>query len=452
MATLTGPVDGPAMSSVAGAVEKVGAIEEEWFIEGTASGFRLAGSATEYRADGRWAAERSSQQTFRTRLLVLRPSDAARFNGTVVVNWNNVSAGEIFEPARSAARLVEDGVVLAGVSAQRIGVEGAGGSGGTGFQMPALKADDPQRYGSLKHPGDDYSYDIFTQAAQLLGPNRPGDPDPLPGFAVSHVVATGGSQSGARLMTYFNGVQPLDSFFDGFLLTVSPNAPCALDAATALESLPRMGGPNPFALLDWNTYLLRDDLITPIIVLNSEAEAIDCYPNTQSDSDHVRVWEIAGAGHAGTLSAEEFAEHRALAGIPHSEICFAAAKRGAVHSLHQWINSGQAPPRQPRIERRTDDPAFARDDHGNAIGGIRWPDLEAPLGTHRAEPEPGGPPFGLGYSTPFSVEKVRSLYPDHAAWFAKYKAAVDHLVDTEVIHPGDAADMYARAETADLPT
>jgi hypothetical protein len=53
---------------------------------------------------------------------------------------------------------------------------------------------------------------------------------------------------------------------------------------------------------------------------------------------------------------------------------------------------------------------------------------------------------------PPSLREVRSLYPDHAAWFAKYKAAVDHLVDTEVIHPGDAADMYARAETAALPT
>jgi hypothetical protein len=451
VATLTRRVDGPAMSSVAEAVEKVGGIEEEWFFGGAASGFQLAGGASEYPTDGRWIAERSAQQEFRTRLLVVRPREAARFNGTVVVNWNNVSAGESFEPARSAARLVEDGFVLAGVSAQRMGVEGAGGSG-AGFHIPALKTDDPVRYGSLEHPGDDYSYDIFTQAAQLLGRDRPGEPDPLPGFEVRRVIATGGSQSGARLMTYYNGVQSLDSFFDGFLLTVSPNAPCAIDAATALDSLPRMGGPNPFALLPWNTYLLRDDLITPIIVLNSEAEACDCYPNSQPDSDHVRVWEIAGAGHAGMLSAEEFAERGAIAGIPHSEICFAAAKRGAIHALHQWVNGGQPPRRQPRIQRRTDDSAFARDDNGNAIGGIRWPDLEAPLSTHRAEPEPGGPPFGLGYSTPFSVERVHSLYPDHAAWFAKYKAAVDHLVDTEVILPDDAADMCARAETTDLPS
>ena len=101
MATLTATVDGLAMSSVAEAVEKVGGIEEEWFFEGTASGFRLAGGASEYRADGRWSAESSSQAPFRTRLLVVRPGDPARFNGTVIVNWNNVSAGESFEPPRS---------------------------------------------------------------------------------------------------------------------------------------------------------------------------------------------------------------------------------------------------------------------------------------------------------------------------------------------------------------
>ena len=34
---------------------------------------------------------------FRTRILVYRPADPARFNGTTVVCWNNVTAGyELF--------------------------------------------------------------------------------------------------------------------------------------------------------------------------------------------------------------------------------------------------------------------------------------------------------------------------------------------------------------------
>ena len=63
--------------------------------------------------------------------------------------------------------LVRDGFAWVGVSAQQVGVD-------------ALKAADPSRYGSLSHPGDSYSYDIFSQAgqavwddsAQLLGGRR----------------------------------------------------------------------------------------------------------------------------------------------------------------------------------------------------------------------------------------------------------------------------------------
>ncbi len=325
MTTLTKLDTGTPVSSVAAAVERVGGIEEEWFIEGEASAFRLVGGRTEHPTDGRWAAERSGALPFRTRLLVVRPADPVRFNGTVVVNWNNVSGGESFEPPKSAARYVDDGFVLVGVSAQRVGVEGSGAPPGTGFQMAALKMDDPERYGSLAHPGDDYSYDIFTQAALVLGPSRSGDTDPLPGFDIRHLIATGGSQSAARLMCYINAVQPLDAAYDAFLLTVFPNAPCAVNAEAASPSLPRMGGPNPFALLDWNAYVIRDDLASPCIVLNSEAEAVDCYPNTQPESDNVRVWEVPGAGHAsrahlrGVRRQPHHREHPALRGVlrPH---------------------------------------------------------------------------------------------------------------------------------------
>ncbi len=439
------------MNSVATAVEKVGGVEEEWFFEGEASAFRLVDGVSEYAVDGRWPAERWNKEPFLTRMLVVRPSDPSRFNGTVVVNWNNVSAGESFEPPRSAARLVADGFVLVGVSAQHVGVEGAGASGWAGFQMPALKIDEPSRYRSLSHPGDDYSFDIFTQAGRLLDRDRTEGTGPLEALDVRHVIATGGSQSAARLMGYFNGVHPLESVFDAFLLTVFPNAPCALNAASGAETLPRMGGPNPFALVDWNGHVLRVDLDTPCIVLNSEAEAADCYPNVQPDGNRLRVWEIPGTGHAGMISSEEFDERPAIAGIPHSEVCFGPAKRAAIHLLPKWLEGGSSPPIQPRITRGDDPTWLARDEAGNATGGIRWPDVEAPLAIHRAEARPGGGPFGMGETTPFSDEKIRALYPDHASWFAMYKAAVDHLVDNQVILPDDASDMLNQAEAVEFP-
>ena len=451
MALITKRVDGSPMNSVADAVRSAGGIEEEWFFEGNATSYQLVGGGGDYPTNGFWDAEPAGEAPFRTRMIVVRPENPAKFNGTVVVNWNNVSAGESFELPTVAARLIGDGFVLVGVSAQRVGVEGIDEtSGAAGFRLPALKTNDPERYGSLEHPSDDFSYDIFTQVAGMVGPDRSTDPDPLAGLPVRHVIATGGSQSGARLMTYLNAVQPLTSAYDAFLVSVIPNVPCALNAATAPAGLESMGGFNPFDLLEWNTHVYRDDLSAPVILLNSESEAISCHPNTQPDSDRVRVWEIAGTGHAGMIPAGD-PGIAAIAGFPKSDVSFAAAKRGALGDLHRWINGGDAPPEQPRIERRPDGHGFARDEHGNALGGIRWPELEAPLGTHRGEPEPGGGvAFGLGSSTPFSADKVQSLYPDHDAWFDRYEAAVEHLVETQVIVEEDAVEMIDQARATVL--
>lgn len=151
------------------------------------------------------------------------------------------------------------------------------------------------------------------------------------------------------------------------------------------------------------------------------------------------------------ISSEEFDERPAIAGIPHSEVCFGPAKRAAIHLLPKWLEGGSSPPIQPRITRGDDPTWLARDENGNATGGIRWPDVEAPLAIHRAEARPGGGPFGMGETTPFSDEKIRALYPDHASWFAMYKAAVDHLVDNQVILPDDASDMLTQAEAVEFP-
>ena len=47
---------------------------------------------------GRWQVEPEGELGFKTRFLLYRPSDPRRFNGTVVVCWNNVTAGyELFQ-------------------------------------------------------------------------------------------------------------------------------------------------------------------------------------------------------------------------------------------------------------------------------------------------------------------------------------------------------------------
>ena len=453
MGTIVDSVAGTPMCSVAPQVERVGGTEEEFFFEGTATQFVLASGATEYPTDGRWNVEPANEQSFRTRMLVVRPDNPADFNGTVIVEWNNVSGGERFLNGPGASKLIGDGFAIVGVSAQIVGVEGSPDHPLAAMgALPTLKTHDPARYETLQHPGDDFSYDIFTQAGQLLGPNRPTDVDPLGGLEVRHLIATGGSQSGARLGTYINGIHVTQPLFDAYLLVVYPNTPCALTQASAPAELPQTFGPNIFHVLEWFTYVLRDDLGEPIIVVNSESEASECDPNHQPDTEMVRWWEIPGTGHTSAYaSPDELEETSSLVGG--TTVSFAPAIRGAAHALRRWLDGGGAPLHQPRLLKEGDPPRFPRDEHGNAMGGIRWPDLEAPLGTHAAERlGDDGTSLLRGSSTAFSPEKIKAVYPDRSAWFAKYKAATDQLVETGVIAPDDAAMMLAHAQSRALPT
>ena len=209
--------------------------------------------------------------------------------------------------------------------------------------------------------------------------------DPLGGLEVRHLIATGGSQSGARLGTYINGIHVTQPLFDAYLLVVYPNTPCALTQASAPAELPQTFGPNIFHVLEWFTYLLRDDLDVPIIVVNSESEASECDPNHQPDTEMVRWWEIPGTGHTSAYaSPDELEETSSLIGG--TTVSFAPAIRGASQRSaklarrrppHHSISRGSS--------RRATHLAFRGTSTATPLGGIRWPDLEAPLGTHAAE-------------------------------------------------------------------
>ena len=98
--------------------------------------------------------------------LVASGGRGLRFNGVRASNWQNVTAGfEIgtADRVRAATRRLRVGrrVRTAGWGARLPGTE-----------QFALQGWDPERYGTLDHPGDDFSFDIYTQAARC---DRPRD-------------------------------------------------------------------------------------------------------------------------------------------------------------------------------------------------------------------------------------------------------------------------------------
>ena len=91
-------------------------------------------------------------------------------------------------------------------------------------------------------------------------------------------------------------------------------------------------------------------------------------------------------------------------------------------------------------------PTIERDEHGNARGGIRLPQLEAPVATLSGEPG-GGPGFCslFGFTTAFDGARLSSLYPTHQDYVKAFSKATDKLQRDGFLLPGDAKEAKAEA-------
>ena len=158
---ITGPIAGTGanrMPAVLG--EQYGYVEEEWFLQGDARSYRPVGEEGEV---GAWVVEPDGTAPYKTRVLVRRPADLAAFNGTVVVDWFNVTAGVDGDPDFGLLYpvLLSRGFVYVGVSAQQVAI----GGGQSALDIPGvpnlarqpLTESDPGRYGTLVHPGRAFS-------------------------------------------------------------------------------------------------------------------------------------------------------------------------------------------------------------------------------------------------------------------------------------------------------
>ncbi|MCB0976316.1 MAG: hypothetical protein KDB02_02545, partial [Acidimicrobiales bacterium] len=204
-------------------LKAAGYVEHELEVSGTATSYEPEGDLPE---DGDWKLKETGEKgEFRTRIIVRRPAKAADSNGTVLVEWLNVSGGLDANPDYSYTEdeILRGGYTWIGVSAQSIGIEGGPVAVPVAKDNPmvsavigkGLKKIDPSRYGDLSHPGDQFSYDMFTQVARAL---RNDDGKILDGVPVERIIAMGESQSAFALTTYANGIQPLTEAFDGFLI------------------------------------------------------------------------------------------------------------------------------------------------------------------------------------------------------------------------------------------
>jgi hypothetical protein len=440
---VTGPIpnatrDNPFAAAVVD-LAAYGYVEEEFFFEGGACAYEPV-PGTSLSVDGKWELQPERTAPYKTRILVERPADPANFTGVVFVSWTNVSVG--FEVNSVMNTVLERGDAWVAVSAQKIGVDGG----------PATKANgllgwDPERYGSLRHPGDDFSYDMYTQAARIVGRDRARSPDPMGGLDVRHVFGIGGSQSGLRLNTYINGIHPLARAFDGYLPLLSFGRAARLDTRDAPLVLER----------SWfdDVVQIRDDLDVPVLALSTESEAASLYPVRQPDTDTIRTWEIAGAAHVGGAAemaymANVFARD-ALAfpegmgggtpGTVPNDIYFWEVMNAAYDHLVRWANGGPPPPSFPLIDFEGDPPQIRRGSDGNATGGIRVPEIEVPTAKYRGTSDGDGMGALLGTMETYDSETLHELYPTPSDFLDKWSAAVNRGIAEGFILQTDADAM-----------
>jgi hypothetical protein len=236
--------------------------------------------------------------------------------------------------------------------------------GSEGIIGAGLKKIDPERYGSLKHTGDGYSYDIFTQVARALSEAGPAMGYMEPG----RLLAIGESQSAMALVTYYNGVQPLARVFDGFFLH-----------SRASFSLPLVG-PGEFADIasGFGTIaaITRTDLDVPVLNQQAENDVIGVLNSIvvrQLDSDTFRLWEVAGTAHADARQLGPTADNLDC-GLPINNGPQHFVAKAALSSLEKWVRSGEQPPKATRLAlASTHSPVFRRDADGIAQAGVRTP-------------------------------------------------------------------------------
>lgn len=459
----------PAVKPVAGTpfltlgafdLKAMGYVVEEYFISGTATAFKLAGEPT---PDGVWTAKPADTAPYATRIVVVRPVDPKRFNGTAVVEWLNVTGGLDAGPdwTYSHRELLRSGFAYVGVSAQKVGVEGGQSLGGAG--MPLKKAN-PARYGGLAHPGDQFAFDIFSQAGEavraghVLGPLKP-----------IRVLATGESQSAVFLTTYVDAIDPIARVYDGFFIH------SRFGGAPAPEQASMRGGPNARGPTGVK---LRPDLRVPVMTLITETDLIGTglsgfWAARQPDTDKLRIWEIPGAAHVDNYMffvggfddgsaptakiAGLWAPNDQLFGAKMAHPINAAPQHhyvamAALSQLDRWVRTGRAPPKAPRMEivppaKAGEAPKLVLDDQGNAKGGIRTPWVDAPTQTLSGFGNTGGP-FGflVGTTTPFDAARLKALYPGgRDDYLKRFDAALARSVRAGFILPADQAEIHALA-------
>ena len=403
-----------------------GYVEKEFFIEGKARRYDTPELNN--------AILMSSGHPYRTRLLVRHPTSAKKFNGVVIVEWLNVTAGHDLDVLwlTTAEHLMRQGYAYVGVSAQQVGLNAP---------LTGLRSWSPTRYSSLDVTDggsildDSLSFDIYSQAVQAV--RNAGSSKALGPLKPVTVIAAGASQSQSFLRRYHNSVEPLtEGLIDGYFMYIGV-------AGT-----------------------LRTDLKPKVFSLDTETDVLllGRFPSRQADSEKLRTWEVAGASHVGYSNPSPRAPIMERDQLPVadnsqctlpalSHVPTAHVARAGVDHLTRWVIKGTPPPTAPRIEIASANQAgvtAARDAYGNALGGIRLAEHAVPIATNTGLNAGPGYCFLNGSHVRFSDDVLRDLYWTPGQYVHKVTQVTMDNLKAGYITPADAVATVRQAAKREI--
>jgi hypothetical protein len=411
-----------------------GYVEEEFFYGGSANRYdaTVGGGIGARPTPSPTANIVSSDHDYTTRMVVRRPARARDFNGTVVVEWLNATSSYDVEALwfRTHEYFLREGIAWVGITAQ---------SGPITHPTLGLKAFSPTRYADLDltdggqlTSGDPLSYDAYAQGVQAV--RRAGVLGSLES-RVSTVLGAGVSQSAGRLSVFTNAIQTrTQPVLDAVLLYI--------------------GGER-----------MRDDLDVPVFKVLSETEytapaSANEITSLQPDTDRMRTWSVAGTSHSDWAS---FAVRYALlqrdqptaplrdscANPSRSRVPDRYTLSSAMDQAADWAEHGVEPRSGPAIQLASDGRSVVRDEHGNALGGIRLARFEVATaldaGYNENQPGAGGLCFLNGTHIPFDTETLDELYPTRGHYLREFAAEVQRNVEQGYVLPEDAQEMLRDA-------
>ncbi len=390
-----------------------------------------------------------STAPFTTRFVVIRPNDPAKFNGTLLVEWLNVTAGQDTPADWMVAHreMLRRGYAYVAVSAQKVGVEG--GTTAMGQPGAPLKMTNPERYASLAHPGDMFSFDMFSQVGTAL--KAAGGKGALGPLAPRRMLGIGESQSAAFLTTYVNAVDPLAKVYDGFLIH------SRFGSAASLDGTPMRGAAAGYP----DHIRFRQNLRVPLLSFISETDLLGArlsgyHASRRPDGRHLRVWEVAGTAHAdnylfmgafidsGSLPIADLAKVFRPAttsmagkvdkpfneGMPHHYVL-----QASLAAIDGWLRTGRAPastrPLMLAAGGKSGEAAsLTLDANGLARGGVRSPWVDVPTIRLSGKGDPNSF-IGMlaGSGEPFDQATLDRLYPGgKAEYLRKFSRALDAAI------------------------